>query len=56
MRMGRDEGRAGVTMFHTGREEAIILYPNSGRMNFWKEGESHWAWTAPEGATDRARD
>lgn len=34
MRMGRDEGRAGVKMFHTGREEAIILYPNSGRMNF----------------------
>lgn len=43
MRMGRDEGRAGVKMFHTGREEAIILYPNSGRMNFGRRIPLHTA-------------
>lgn len=36
MSMGRGEGRAGVTMFHTGRKEAII-YPNSGRMRYGRK-------------------
>lgn len=36
MSMGRGEGRAGVTMFHTGRKEAII-YPNSGRMGYGRK-------------------
>lgn len=35
MCMGRDEGRAGVEMFHTGREEAIII-SEFRTDEFWK--------------------